>query len=332
MRLQLIVPHWKERPDEMTPLLDSVAIQQAVDFKEDVGIIIVYDGDEATPLPAAEWAERYPFEILHMHKAHGGVSAARNYGLDHATAEYIMFCDADDMFCHACGLRMVLNEITKGFDTMTSAFVEETKRPGDIIPTYIVHTKDSTFVHGKVHRREYLISNGIRFCDRLKVHEDSYFNVLAQNCSKDPNSVKYCPEAFYLWKWRDNSICRHDPDYLLKTFPNMLESSDALVDELARRGMEDKATMFAGVMVLQAYYTMNRKEWVVKTHEEYRDISERRFAEYFKKHRNQWDSIPEDQKIGMSMEIRNRFIGQGMPMETITFPAWIEKINNMEGE
>lgn len=32
MKLQILVPHYKEQPEEMEPLLDSIAIQQAVDF------------------------------------------------------------------------------------------------------------------------------------------------------------------------------------------------------------------------------------------------------------------------------------------------------------
>jgi hypothetical protein len=87
---------------------------------------------------------------------------------------------------------------------------------------------DSTFVHGKVHRRKFLINNNIRWNEKLTIHEDSYFNCLCQKLGKE---VKYCQNPFYLWKWRDNSVCRHDPKYILKTFNNMLESNTALVKE-----------------------------------------------------------------------------------------------------
>ena len=48
---------------------------------------------------------------------------------------------------------------------------------------------DSTFVHGKVHRRQYLIDKEIRWNDALTIHEDSYFNILCQNLS---TNIKYC--------------------------------------------------------------------------------------------------------------------------------------------
>lgn len=29
MKLQVLIPHWQEKPEEMEPMLDSLAIQQA---------------------------------------------------------------------------------------------------------------------------------------------------------------------------------------------------------------------------------------------------------------------------------------------------------------
>ena len=125
-----------------------------------------------------------------------GVSAARNAALDAATADYVMFCDADDMFCNVCGLHILFNEMEVGnFDTLMSTFIEESRHPETGKPLYINHEIDSTFVHGKVHRLAYLRDNSIRWNDNLTVHEDSYFNILAQNLTPE---VKYCPYSFYL--------------------------------------------------------------------------------------------------------------------------------------
>lgn len=320
MKLQILIPHYKESPEEMKPILDSLAIQQSVDFDE-VGVIIAYDGDEATELP--EWSE-YPFEVKHIHLPHQGVSATRNAALDAATADYVMFCDADDMFCHACGLYIIFNEIAIGFDTMTSLFIEESRLEGK--PVYLNHEMDSTFVHGKVHRRAYLINNGIRFNPKLTIHEDSFFNILAQNLTQ---AAKYCQTPFYLWKWRDSSVCRHDKDYILKTYNNMLDSNDALVDEFRDRKRPDKANFYVGFMVFDAYYTMNKKEWVDQANQGYREAVEKRFAEYFRKHKEQWDAITEQEKMVISNGIRTRSVNEGMPMETITIDAWLSHISNM---
>lgn len=326
MTIDILIPHYKEKPSELLPLLDSIAIQQSIDFK-DVGVIIAFDGEEATALPIDDWSQnRYPFKVTPVYCEHNGVSATRNAALDASKADYVMFCDADDMFCHVCGFHIILTEAKIGFDTLVSCFIEESRHPETKEPLYINHDMDSTFVHGKVHRREYLLRNNIRFNPKLTIHEDSYFNILAQNLT--PNA-KYCPTPFYLWKWRDNSVCRHDKDYILKTYNNMLDSNDALVDEFASRGYSDKAKFYIGFMIFDAYYTLNKKEWKQKTNKGYRDAVEKRFSEYYKKHKQQWDSIIDSDKMIISNGVRTRSVTEGMPMETITIDAWLKKIEKL---
>lgn len=71
-----------------------------------------------------------------------------------------MFCDADDMFYNACGLYIIFREIENGgFDSLVSAFVEETRITETKELIYVNHDMDSTFVHGKVHNREFLLKN-----------------------------------------------------------------------------------------------------------------------------------------------------------------------------
>lgn len=346
MKLQILVPHFKETPEEMEPLLDSLALQQSVDFSE-VGVIIAYDGPEATMLydpdlspyprlPEVDStipASRYPFRIEHvLLPEHVGVSACRNAALDAATAEYVMFCDADDMFCDMCGLHIVFREIDNGgFDTLISCFREETRNPETGEPLYVNHDMDSTFVHGKVHRRAYLVDNGIRFNDNLTIHEDSYFNILTRELA-DQDRAKYCPMPFYLWKWRDSSVCRHDPDYILKTFNNMIDSNDALVSEFVRRTREDKARFFVGFMVMDAYYTMNKPEWLDKTHEGYRNAVERRFSEYFAKHERMWESLSAQERVQISVGVRQRSAMEGMLMESVTIDQWLDRVSRIEVE
>jgi len=42
----------------------------------------------------------------------------------------------------------------------------------------------------------------------------------------------------------------------------MLDSNDALVDEFIKRGREDKAKFYCVFMVFDAYYNMNKPEWI----------------------------------------------------------------------
>ncbi len=320
MKLQILVPQHSEDDAVIRPLLDSIALQQNVPFDE-LGVIICNDGSDVRL--SEELLNGYPFAVEYHLEPHRGVSATRNACLDYATADYVMFCDADDMFFNACGLWILFREMATGFDSLVSVFVEETRDPrsGEVI--YINRSQDSTFVHGKVHRRQYLLDRLIRFNDALTIHEDSYFNILAQNLSAN---VKYCPTPFYLWKWRDGSVCRHDPKYILKTYGNMLDSNDALVDEFLRRGLGDKAAFYTAFMIFDAYYAMNKPDWINQDNLEYRESTELRFARYYEKHRDLWDSIPASDRMQISNAVRSRSVMEGMQMEAVTIDGWLRYV------
>lgn len=320
MKLQILVPQYKETDDIVKPLLDSIALQQNVDFDE-VGVIICNDGTDVHL--SDKLLSSYPFEVQYHLEPHRGVSATRNACLDYATADFVMFCDADDMFYSMCGLWILFKEMAIGFDSLTSCFTEETRHPQTREVIYTNHDLDSTFVHGKVHRRQYLIDKGIRWNDALTIHEDSYFNILCQSLS---SQVKYCPTPFYLWRWRDESVCRHDPKYILKTYNNMIDSNDALIESLVEKGAVEKAIFYVAVMVFDSYYTMCKPEWIDQENQQYRQAVERRFARYYAKYKETWDKIPTVDKMQISQGIRGRSVVEGMQMETMTIDEWLSKL------
>ena len=325
-KLQILIPQYNETEEIIKPLLDSIEIQQNVDLENDVGVIIVNDGT-GTRL-SEEFLNKYTYDIEYYLNEHKGVSATRNACLDYATAEYVMFCDADDMFYNACGLYIIFREIENGgFDSLVSAFIEESRIPDTKEPIYINHDMDSTFVHGKVHRRKFLIQQKIRWNDNLTIHEDSYFNCLCQRLAKE---LKYSQISFYLWRWRDNSVCRHDPKYILKTYNNMLDSNDALVDQFLSRGRKEDAQFYATSMIYDAYFTMNKDEWLNQDNREYRHATEYRFKEYWTKYKSLHDSILQDVKAQIIMGIKNRMYGEGMVLETLTFGEWIKQVEAMD--
>lgn len=324
MKLQVLIPQYNETDEVVKPLLDSLAVQQSIDFDE-FGVIICNDGSNIFLSDAL--LSSYPYKIEYYKETHRGVSATRNACLDHATADYVMFCDADDMFYSVCGLYIIFREIQNGgFDSLTSVFIEESREPKTKQVVYINHDMDSTFVHGKVHKRQYLLDKKIRWNDVLTIHEDSYFNILCQNLS---TNVKYCPMPFYLWKWRDESVCRHDPKYILKTYRNMLDSNDALISEFLKRGMQDKAMAFSTMMIFDAYYTMNKPEWINQENKTYRKETEQRFCLYYKKFKDLWMNMPINDKMVISNQVRQRSVMEGMLMESITIDQWLRTIEQL---
>lgn len=324
MKLQILIPQYEETDSIIKPLLDSIAIQQNVDFSE-IGVIICNDGSEV--FLTEDFLDSYPYPIEYYKEPHGGVSATRQAALDHATAEYVMFCDADDMFYNACGLWIIFREISLGvFDSMTSVFIEESRLPGTNEITYVNHEMDSTFVHGKVHRRRYLIEKDIKWNPNLTIHEDSFFNIQCANLSQN---VKYCQTPFYLWKWRDESVCRHDPKYILKTYRNMIDSNSALIKEFRKKGRPDLSAFYTVFMIFDAYYTMNKPEWINQENVEYRKATEKHFADYYKENKKVWESVPYTDKMQISQGIRGRSINEGMQMESMTIDEWLKSVEKL---
>ena len=324
-KLDILVPIYNEDENIIKPLFDSIAIQQNVDLENDIGIIVCCDGGSARL--SGDFINKYFFPIEFYVCEHKGVSATRNACLDKSTAEYVMFCDCDDMFYNACGLWILFQEMKQGFDSLISIFVEETRNPENKDEVlYINHEMDTTFVHGKVHRRQYLIDKNIRWDETLTIHEDSYFNILCQGLSEN---IKYSMQSFYLWKWREDSVCRHDPKYILKTYNNLLDSNEKLIQEFLRRNMKDKATFFTVFMIFDAYYTMNKDEWLNQENQEYRAATEKRFSEWFEQKKNLWESMPIGDKMLISNDVRSRNVMEGMKMEAITIDAWLEHIQTL---
>jgi glycosyltransferase involved in cell wall biosynthesis len=271
-----------------------------------------------------ELLNSYPFKVEYYKNEHAGVSATRDACFEHSTADYVMFCDADDMFCNVCGLWMIFREINNGgFDSFVSVFVEESRLPDTKEVAYLNREMDSTFVHGKVHRRQYLIDNDIKWNHDLTIHEDSYFNIQCQRLS---TNVKYCQNPFYLWRWRDNSVCRHDPKYILKTFINMLDSSDACVQQFIKKNHITTAKQLATSMIYDCYYTMNKKEWLDQENQNYRHDTEVRFKKYYLKYKEYFDTIDEKEKNQIIVGMKNRMFQEGLMMESITFNDWIQEI------
>lgn len=327
MKLQLLIPRYKEPFEVIKPMLESLKIQQSVDF-DDFGVIIVNDGKD--DLLDEELFKQYPFKIDYSAEEHKGVSATRNACLDRAKADYVMFCDCDDMFYSVTGLWTIFTQIEQGFDTFISVFMEEGHMPdtGDTIffPRGLPQQGlDSTFVHGKVHNRKFLLRNKIRWNESLTIHEDSYFNCLCQRLA-DPSRTIVCQNPFYLWKWNDNSVCRHDPKYILKTYNNMLDSNTALVKQFLSRGRTADAQFYCLGMIYDAYYTMNKDEWINQDNKEYRDATELRFKNYYLEFRYLFEQSTKEMKAQVSSGIRNRMVQEGMAMETITFDQWIQKV------
>ena len=109
----------------------------------------------------------------------------------------------------------------------------------------------------------------------------------------------------------------------------MLDSNDALVDQLLSRNRIEDAQFYAVNMIYDAYFTMNKDEWLNQENKNYRYDTEYRFKDYWLKYKNLHDSIDTSIKNQIIMGIKNRMYGEGMILESLTFGEWIRQVESM---
>lgn len=90
--ISVIVPVYKVEA-YLGPCVESVIAQTYRNLE----IILIDDGSpDRCPEMCDAWAQK-DSRIKVIHKENGGVSLARNVGLDAATGDYVMFVDSDDL-------------------------------------------------------------------------------------------------------------------------------------------------------------------------------------------------------------------------------------------
>ncbi|MDO5555812.1 MAG: glycosyltransferase [Clostridia bacterium] len=91
-KISAIVPVYNTEK-YLTKCLNSIINQTYQDFE----IIIVNDGStDNSEKIILEFKNKYPEKIKYLKKENGGLSNARNFGVEHAKGDYLSFIDSDD--------------------------------------------------------------------------------------------------------------------------------------------------------------------------------------------------------------------------------------------
>jgi len=209
-------------------------INQSIGFKKYIQLILVNDGSIDNSKKICEkFKYLYPENIIFIDKENGGVSSARNAGLDVAEGKYVNFLDPDDKlstnalevvyhFFESKGKNIDVVSIpiywfdqTKGKHLLNYKFKND--RLINILEEYksIQMSASSSFV-----RREAIGEN--RFSEQLKYGEDAEWlnNIILNKC--EYGVVKRA--KYYYRKRSVNSsatqLSLSDKDYYLKSLHN----------------------------------------------------------------------------------------------------------------
>lgn len=185
---------------------------------ENLEIILVDDGSTDTcPKKCDEWAKK-DHRIKVIHKKNGGLSDARNAGIDQATGDFLCFIDSDD-FVHQEFVQVLLNNLLetdsdlsicyfRSVDENTQLPVEVTAKhmviEGNEIPNVLFEKYNLPFVSActKLYKKE--IFNDLRF-DVGRINEDNFvIHKILMKCKK----IVFTKGEYYYYYKRANSITR----------------------------------------------------------------------------------------------------------------------------
>lgn len=321
-RLTIIVAHYKEPWDVCKFLFDSIEIQHGIDF-DDFNVLVVNDGEEGM-LDRAVF-DKYSYDIEYVAKPHGGISDTRNYGIDHADGEYIMFCDCDDGFLNNYGLHLVLGAIEEGFDFLMSSFVEE--QPMGKGWKIYRRDKDAVFVHGKCYRRQFLLDKKIRFDKGQYFSEDSLFNKIVY-CEADGN-IKEITTPFYLWTWHGESTVRKGrEDLVLREYEQVMRMKTLACEQLEERGFIDEYFDTVCKGFFDAYFDFmsplfQKPELQGKVKE-----AEKAVKKFYKKFAKSLYECDKERVRRVMMACRVMAYENGLQVEKTDFYSWLKHIKN----
>ena len=206
--------------------IESVLAQTFTDFE----LILVDDGSSDNCGAICDEYATKDGRIVVIHQQNGGLSAARNAGLDAATGKYIYFLDSDDSIKPNL-MEVVVPYFEDGMDLVVFNH-ERVELNGLRIPcihelgTYALSEENRVSFYNKIllsygigweawnrmFRRDFIETFHLRFADNRRIFaEDLYFSVCY--CAHVQRIISI-PQSLYCYTVREDSIMRQNKNVL----------------------------------------------------------------------------------------------------------------------
>lgn len=314
--LDIIVTHYNEPWETGMKFFDMLALQRGVNF-EDFTVTIVQDGEETT-LPWDNLLDGYPFSYRVETISHGGVSRARNHGLEVSTSDWILFCDFDDTFCSIHGLRRFFENMHYETDMIFCHLYGE-RMNGAEPYTLDRYNRNDTFIHGKMFSRAFLMNSGLRFDPDVTYSEDFLFchvlNVLINH-----GRITEIPEVLYTRCWNESSVCRDDKN-VFRNAVGTFKSRNALIRAYKILNCPKNYTATVVKTALDYYYAITCKNYPEP------DYFKQDFRNFWNEYEDVFRSAPDDIVAYANDQAFDEAANKGfVTIPTITFRDWVDKI------
>lgn len=186
-------------------------------YKE-LEIILVDDGSTDSCPQICDRFEKEDSRVKVIHKKNGGLSDARNVGMQHASGEYYVFVDSDD-YIESDMIEQLYRRIIEDHSDMAMCDFAIVDEDGNLLKTKTTQVEDSVVdeerfwneyygvnhiycvvAWNKLFRRR--IFDTIRF-DKGKIHEDEYIiHKIVSQCKR----ISFLKKKYYYYVRHANSI------------------------------------------------------------------------------------------------------------------------------
>lgn len=252
VKISVIIPLFNAC-NTISRAVNSVLMQKF----EELEIILVDDGSSDGSSSICDMLAQQDARVRAVHKENGGVSSARNRGIEEAQGEYLMFLDADDAIREGALARLYLpgwDMILGGFAKMKDGSVVESYQPSEdadyvdipSVSSFLDRTIDKKHSYllnsacFKLIRRSLIMQNSIRFDEDLKYAEDKIF-VFSVLCHTE--KVRTISDIVYDYILQSGSLSSDvRSDMHLKQIFCLLERYAPLLEKLVARYGSSKMT------------------------------------------------------------------------------------------
>jgi len=227
-KVSIIIPVYNSQ-EYLPKCLESVECQTL----KDIEIICVNDGSTDNSLDILKSYALKDDRFVVINKENGGVSSARNAGLDAAEGEFVMFLDADDLLeLQAC--EIAYNAvISQGCDIGVFSYWNlfenselKLSYRGELIQKMLNNEIETNYflfqaaIWDKIYKLSLLNDNNIRFVEHLKTSEDSVFCFMTSFCNP-----KYCliDKSLYIHRLDNSNSVTNTLKSCIKTDLDALE-------------------------------------------------------------------------------------------------------------
>ncbi|NLT93952.1 MAG: glycosyltransferase family 2 protein [Clostridia bacterium] len=274
-KVSIIIPCYNME-DYLGETLDSVLSQTYRDFE----VVIIDDGSTDQTLKICQLYKERDSRVKVYSQPNGGVSAARNTGIDKATGQYILFLDGDDLI-----RKDLLENAFKAFnslpiDMFSYGFKIVSGKNRQIIRSYSTKRYDKNIFSGQeflklylrkeisqrmgsfLIKREILLENAIRFKEGIKYAEDQDFQL---RCMAKCTSIYYTAEDyFYYVKRTGSAVNRQVKPCRVKELETLVRLEEELKDQVDPSLVRNYTCMHFAYLFKEVIFKGADRDFLVK--------------------------------------------------------------------